>query len=68
MNTNYNDFEVTYLVHSHKKGEGWSKSVRHAYKGKRELKYLSTYAEKSLLSYFVVDGDDFHCCARKHLL
>ena len=37
-------------------------------RGEGELKHLSAYAKKSLLSCFVVYGDDFHCCAKKHLL
>ena len=28
----------------------------------------STYAEKSLLSYFIVFGDEIHCCAKKHFI
>ena len=32
------------------------------------LTHLSTYAEKSLLSFFVIFGDDFHYYAKKHML
>ena len=52
-----------------RRGEGGSsKSVRHAYKGEGELTHLCTYAKKSFLSCFVVYGDNFHFCAKKHLL
>ena len=56
------------LVRTHEGGRGSSKSVCHGYKREVELTYLSTYTKKSLLSYIGVYGDDFHCCAKKHLL
>ena len=52
-----------------RRGEGgMSKSVHHAYKGGRGADTSKYVCKKSLLSYFVVYGDHFHCCAKKHLL
>ena len=58
----------SFIEYVRTKGEGGSrKRVRHAYKGGVDIfKYVPQ--KKSLLSYFVVYGDDFHCCAKKHLL
>ena len=63
------------------KGEGGQAKVYTIRSRDRGKKHLGTYAEspfirafcysficKVLLSYFVVFGDDFHCCFIKHLL
>ena len=57
----------TYYVRM-KGGEGGRvKAYAMRTRGEGELTNLSAYAKKSLLSHYVAYGDNFHCCAKKHL-